>query len=132
MATYSYTAFSTEIPPIPLMPIQLRTPGLQPRITFDGQSILDTGSDCTLVPLPFLRQVNAQIAGRSIRIPVGGLQAIGIPYTVGIRFDHYVLDAVQVFGCPVEDIGELLIVGRDLMNFYRIEFDGQNSVFTIF
>lgn len=57
---------------------------------------------------------------------------LGIPYEVGLVFDSYEHSSFQVFGCSVEEIGELLIIGRDLMNHYRIEFNGQALTFTIF
>jgi hypothetical protein len=36
------------------MPLMIVTPGLEPELSFEFQSILDTGSDCTLVPFDFL------------------------------------------------------------------------------
>ncbi|GAP95301.1 hypothetical protein [Leptolyngbya sp. NIES-2104] len=132
MGTHQYTFLDSNIPPIPLLSVHLATPGLEPRRTIETQAILDTGSDCTLIPLPLLMQVNARIIGRSMRIPVAGNNAIAIPHLVGLQFDQYNLAGIEVFSCPIDDIGELLIIGRDLMNRYRIEFDGQNLAFTIF
>jgi len=131
VGTYNYTFLSPEIPAIPLISVQLTTPGQYRATQLECQAILDTGSDCTLVPIPLLVQVNAQIAGRSIRIPVGGSLTIGIPYYVGLIFDSYTHPVIRVFGCPVDDIGEILLIGRDLMNQYRIEFNGSNLTFTI-
>jgi len=132
VGTHQYTFLTPDIPPIPLLSVQLATPGIEPRRTIAAQAILDTGSDCTLIPLPLLMQVNARIMGRSIRIPVAGEKAIAIPHLVGLQFDQYRFAGVEVFGCSIDDIGELLIIGRDLMNRYRIEFDGQSLAFTIF
>lgn len=132
MGTHQYTVLSSDIPPIPLLSVQLKTPGLQPRRSIAAQAILDTGSDCTLVPLPLLMQVNARIIGRSIQVPIAGNNAIAIPHAVGLQFDQYSYAGLEVFGCSIDDIGELLIVGRDVMNLYRIEFDGQSLVFTVY
>lgn len=57
---------------------------------------------------------------------------IAIPHAVGLEFDQYRYAAFEVYGCSMDEIGELLIVGRDLMNRYRVEFDGQSLAFTIF
>ncbi|MBZ8180257.1 hypothetical protein [Oscillatoria salina] len=132
MGIYNYTFISPEIPAIPLIKVQLFTPGLTPTTKLDCEAILDTGSDCTLIPLPLLVQVNAQISGRAINIPVGGSKTIGIPHYVGMIFDNNSHPVLRVFGCPIDDIGEIILIGRDLMNQYRIEFDGVNLTFTIF
>lgn len=132
MKTYNYTFISNDIPPIPLIPIQLKEPDIFESKPAICEGILDTGSDCTLVPLPLLLQVKAKIGRNAVRIPVGGKIALGIPFEVGIIFDRYNYSRIQVFGCPVNEIGELLIIGRDLLNLHQIEFNGQNLTFTIF
>ena len=57
---------------------------------------------------------------------------LGIPYEVGLVFDSYEYSSFQVFACSAEEMGELLIIGRDLMNHHRIEFNGRDLTFTIF
>ena len=132
MATYPYTFVSDKVPQIPLISIQLKTPELNNPAIVNCEAILNTGSDCTLVPFPFLTKVQAKIAGTKINIPVGGSQTIAVPYYVGVAFDRYTIPVFRVFGCPQNDIGEISLIGRDLMNQYRIEFDGINLTFTIF
>jgi hypothetical protein len=34
--------------------------------------------------------------------------------------------------CSVDDIGEMALVGRDILNLYRVEFDAPNEVFAIY
>jgi hypothetical protein len=132
MGTYRYTYLSSEIPPIPIVPLELIKPGrFDGALSVVGQAILDTGSDCTLVPIPWLMQVQAQVADRSMRIPVGGQVTVAIPYEVGLRFDRHRHFVFRVYGCPVEEIGEMALVGRDLLNLYRVEFDGVAGVFSI-
>jgi hypothetical protein len=131
MATYRYTTLGTEIPPIPLMPLELVKPGRFESESIVGQAVLDTGSDCTLIPIPWLVQVQAQVADRAIKIPVGGRVSVAIPYEVGLRFSQYRHLVFRVYGCPVEDIGETALIGRDLLNLYRVEFDGTKGLFTI-
>jgi hypothetical protein len=132
MATYRYTRLGSDLPAIPIMPIELTTPGQTERQAIVGQGIIDTGSDCTLIPIPWLIQVNAQVADRLLRIPVGGRITPAIPYEVGLRFDRYRHLVFRVYGCPIEDIGDIALIGRDLLNLYRVEFDGAKSVFTIY
>jgi hypothetical protein len=131
MGTYRYTRLGSEIPPMPIMPLELIKPGRFEAESLVGQGILDTGSDCTLVPIPWLVQIHAQVADRALRIPVGGLATLAIPHEVGLRFDRYRHFVFRVYGCPVEDIGDIALIGRDLLNLYRVEFDGVKGIFTI-
>lgn len=114
------------------MPVTISTPGLNPMLNLETQGILDTGSDCTLIPFSFLAKVNAQVSDRAIQIPVGGKILLSVPYLVGLTFDRYTYSVHQVYGCPLESIGELLIIGRDILNLHRIEFDGTGQSFTVF
>jgi hypothetical protein len=132
VGTYSYTFVSAEIPALPLMGVQLKKPTSNSSISLDCQAILDTGADCTLVPIPFVTRVEGRALKNSVRIPFGGQMTLGIPYEVGLVFDSYSYSNFRVFACSVEEMGELLIIGRDLMNQHRIEFNGQNLTFTIY
>lgn len=131
MGTYRYTFISAEIPAIPILPIQIKTPNSS-AIVLKCQAILDTGSDATLIPIPFLVKVKAKAQKQLTRIPIGGNATIGISYQVGLTFGQFSYSKISVFGCPIDDSGELLIIGRDLMNLHRLEFNGQNLTFTIF
>ncbi len=95
-------------------------------------AILDTGSDCTLIPIPLLQRVNARIVGKAIRVPVCGVAASAIPYVVGMFFDQHHISALKVFGCAETDIDGMPLIGRDVMNRYRIEFDGPKLEFEVF
>lgn len=132
MSTYSYTFVSTTIPPIPLISVTLKSPRSNSNSSVKCQGILDTGSDCTLVPIPLLAKVQGKAKKGSVSIPFSGQMTLGILYEVGLVFDSYEHSSFQVFGCSVEEMGELLIIGRDLMNHHRIEFNGQALTFTIF
>ncbi|MDJ0650477.1 MAG: hypothetical protein QNJ60_17420 [Xenococcaceae cyanobacterium MO_188.B19] len=132
MGTYSYTFVSTANPPIPLISVTLKSPRSNSAPSVKCQGILDTGSDCTLVPIPLLAKVRGKPKKGSVRIPFSGQMTLGIPYEVGLVFDSYEHSSFQVFACSVEEMGELLIIGRDLMNHHRIEFNGQALTFTVF
>lgn len=132
MGTYRYTSLTANIPPTPIRPIQVGSPGTEERFSLNISAILDTGSDCTLIPIPLLQRVSAQITGNAIKIPVGGNVALAIPYAIALSFDQYKLAAFPVFGCSIPELGEVPLIGRDLMNGYKIEFDGPQGEFTIF
>ncbi len=133
MKTYNYTIISAEIPAIPLTSVQLSVPNQSTSTNLvDCQAILDTGADVTLVPLPFLMELKLKSAGFGKDIAFGDKKTIAIPYQVDFSFAQHNLLNFQVFGCPVNALGELVIIGRDVLNQYRIEFDGLNLKFTIY
>jgi hypothetical protein len=132
MTTHPYTPLSNQLPAIPILPLHLHPPATNPSSRHKIQGILDTGSDCTLIPIPDLIRVNARVIDRAIRVPVCGQNIIAIPYAVGITFDTNYLSACSVFGCSIEELGELSIIGRDLMNRYQILFNGSALEFTVF
>lgn len=132
MGTYSYTFVSTAIAPIPLISVTLKSPRFNSDSSIECQGILDTGSDCTLVPIPLVAKVKGKAKKGSVRIPFSGQMTLGIPYEVGLVFDGYEYSSFQVFACSAEEMGELLIIGRDLMNHHRIEFNGRDLTLTIF
>lgn len=132
MASYSYLDLGTEIPPIPMLPIEFWCPGLSGQLGLATQAILDTGSDCTLVPLDILMQVKARAVDRAIRVPVCGDLVLAVPYAVGMKFDRYEISSCIVLGCMGSAIEDTVILGRDVMRGYRIEFDGVRSLATIF
>jgi hypothetical protein len=49
--------------------------------------------------------------------------------TGGNRYRHFVF---RVYGCSVDDIGEMALIGRDILNLYRFEFDAPHEVFAIY
>lgn len=132
MGTYNYTFVSTAIPPIPLISLTLKAPNSNLSVSVKCAGILDTGSDCTLIPIPLIVSVRGKAKKASIRIPFSGRMVLGIPYEVGLIFDRYEYLSFPVFACSAEEMGELLIIGRDLMNYHRIEFNGQDLTFRIF
>lgn len=132
MSIYRYTKLEQTLPPIPVLQIQLMQPGAARKAGLVCSAILDTSSDCTLVPIALLQRVNAQIVDCAVHIPVGGVVAVAVPYVVGMTFDQYHLPALKVFGCAESDIGDTLLIGRDVMNRYQIEFNGPRLEFEIF
>jgi hypothetical protein len=132
VTTHPYTVLSPEIPSIPILQVALTLPGLESGNQLTALGILDTGSDCTLVPLPLLVRLTAKVAGRSLPISTSGIKTIGSPHYVGLWMSDRLCSPVKVFGCPEQEMGELSIIGRDVLNQYRIEFDGLNLTSTIF
>jgi hypothetical protein len=56
---------------------------------------------------------------------------MGIPVMVGLVFGQYELSKVCVYGVSSEEIGDLGLIGRDILNRFTIEFDGPGMQFEI-
>lgn len=74
----------------------------------------------------------APLGDRSLRIPVCGQLSLAIPYVVGLLFDKHRHLIFRVYGCSVDDIGDMALIGRDILNLYRVDFDAPNGVFAIY
>lgn len=107
MGTYNYTFVSTAIPPIPLISVTLQSPNSNLSLSVKCAGILDTGSDCTLIPIPLVTSVKGKAKKGSIRIPFSGKMALGIPHEVGLVFDRYEYLSFPIFACSAEEMGEL-------------------------
>ncbi|EAZ91421.1 pepsin/retropepsin-like aspartic protease family protein [Crocosphaera chwakensis] len=100
-----------------------------------SQGVLDTGSDCTLVPFSIISQLQAVklIRGRnaSVIYGVGKQKIIVVLYRVEISFNHSDFAKIKVYACPHSDTDGLIILGRNFLNRYRITFDGKTKRFLI-
>jgi len=61
---------------------------------------------------------------------MGGGNIKGIPCYVGLRIDGNLLPLIRVYGCPREDVKDMVIIGRDVLNQYCIQFDGPKEILT--
>ncbi|MDJ0600289.1 MAG: peptidase A2A retrovirus catalytic [Crocosphaera sp.] len=100
-----------------------------------SQGVLDTGSDCTLVPFSIISQLQAVklIRGRntSVIYGVGKQKIIVVPYRVQISFNYREFIKIKVYACPDSDTDGLIILGRNFLNRYCITFNGRSKTFLI-
>jgi hypothetical protein len=111
-------------PPIPVVILDLVTPdgaALIPGLT----GHLDTAADVTVIPLPYIGQLGLQ--------PVGQLSAQGFgghPYLLGVYQVRVEIHGVG--GILVDAVGhtseKFVLVGRDVLRYYRVTFDGPAGV----
>ena len=135
MGSYPYTKLGfirsgQEIPAAPVLKIAIMSPPWRS----DGKIVerdafIDTGSDITLIPLEVISQVEAKVIGISENLGgMGGGDIKGIPCYVGLRIDGNLLPLIRVYGCPREDVKDMVIIGRDVLNQYCIQFDGPKEI----
>ena len=132
MLNFSYTEVNGRSP-IPVVNLYLQNLDNPLLTTVADCSILDTGSDLTLVSFSLISKLQAKlISGKSL-VPFKGLsRAIeGIPYRVKVSFDNEKYFNVLVIAVGDCELNGETIIGRNILNRYVINLDGRNRVFTI-
>lgn len=60
---------------------------------------------------------------------VGGGTILGFACYVNLQLDQTLHRAIRVYGCQRDQLGDRVLVGRNVLNQCCIEFDGLNSTF---
>ena len=128
MACYPYVDLAEGIPPAPILKAILQPPDwAQFTKQYEADAFLDTGSDCTLVPLEVLSILDLKIVQMGVPIGgVGGGQITGFACYANIALAQYQFKAVRVYGCQGEFLSQRILIGRDVLNQCSIRFDGFN------
>ncbi len=126
MESFDYQTIKGIDSPISILPLRLQN--LETKTIIKTEGILDTGSDFTLVSPELINKLQPTSIGLHKSVQLQGIvdKAIvtGVPYIIGINIYNQVFDRVKVFCCANLDIGEYVLIGRNLLNRYRIIFDG--------
>lgn len=130
MGSYNYTSLGEGKPNAPLITVQLTSLDKTEPKKVNWRAFLDTGSDITLVPLDALVKIGAKFVRNVDVYGVGGNKTTVYASYVAFTMDNYTLPFVVVYGCPIEATGGDVIVGRDLLNQYCIQFDGLKQTFS--
>jgi hypothetical protein len=134
MLSFSYSEYNDEHP-IPIVELFLENPNNSFTSVISRPAILDTGADYTLLPLELVRDdlkllpVDSQ---KNIRFKGVGSHEFESPmFVIGFSFDNKNYIKVKVAALSRNIIGEEIIVGRNILNHYIINFDAPKLVFTI-
>jgi hypothetical protein len=112
-----------KAPPVPAVILTLSSP--DGSRTVSGVSAhLDTAADQTVVPLPILTQLGLQPFHFATAQGFGGTAyRLGL-YQVGLDIPGVARLVLSVLGHSNEPF---LLLGRDVLNLFRITFDGPNQ-----
>ena len=134
MSSYKYTILDNgNIPSAPILDIKIISLDQNNIKTITCSAFLDTGSDCTLIPLNFLAKIQAKVASGLTNIQVTGVGSRTVtvyPYYVSILIDKYTISLIKVYGCAVQDTNGIAILGRNILNQLCIKFNGKRETFT--
>jgi hypothetical protein len=133
LPVYSYLNLGEGIPAAPIFPIVVTPPDWVESIAqYPIDGFLDTGSDCTLVPLEVLSVLDLKILDRPITIAgVGGSRFQGFPCYLNIAIGDKSIQAIRAYGCSWDGLQQRVLIGRDVINRCYIELDGGKSTIAI-
>ena len=135
MESFDYKKLGETIPPSPIISIRLTAPDWLERSSgkfVDCEALLDTGADFTLIPLEMVSILQLEVIEFSVPIDgIGGGTAYGYGCYANFKLGQQSLRAIRVYGCERSLIGNLVIIGRNLMNECCFEFDGINQQLTL-
>ncbi len=133
MQQFDYINLGDGLPLAPMIDIKITPPDwMNNNEHCQIISFLDTGSDCTLIPLEIISILQLSIIDTSVQVTgIGGSQINGYPCYTNIWLGEKCVQAVKVYGCESERIEGRVLIGRDVLNQCCIEFDGINCQLTI-
>lgn len=115
MIVHSHEYDSSYDPAMPVIEIQIRRRANQPAITLTA--IVDSGADATLIPLRYLRQLEARKGQTKwLSGTAGGRYEVDL-YTLAVQVGEQQTHYLDVVGTEHQDE---IIVGRDLLNQYIV------------
>lgn len=120
--TYSYS--SLYHPPAPMLELELSWSERKDS-TVRINALIDSGSDVTLIPRVYLKQVGARRAGEARVRGLFGERQLAAAYYVNIQIGASQLEGMRVVG--VDDLSEALI-GRDILNHLIVTMNGLAQV----
>jgi predicted aspartyl protease len=135
MNYYSYTKISDNlvIPAAPILEILLTHPDASRQRQYILEAFLDTGSDCTLIPLEAVSILQLPLLKtRELVTGIGGGDTVGYACRASLELADLRFAGVMLIACEATLIGgaQRMIVGRDILNECCVKFDGKQQQFS--
>ena len=109
-----------RLPPLPVLDVWLAIPDSS---DWHGPytAMVDSGADLTIVPLAFLRQLNAPYLRRAtLRTQLSQRQSVGL-YEVDVRLGDLVFPGLDVAG---DIASNEILLGRNVLNRLDLRLEG--------
>lgn len=115
---------STHRPPIPAARVTLRSP--DGAVMIPGVlAFFDTAASGCVVPLALVRQLGVLPVRQAVVRGLGHAAASLDVYDVELEIPGVIVATVRAVGHPTEPT---TLIGRDVLNRFRVTFDGPNQV----
>lgn len=121
--THRFAYDQSKEPPAPMLPVLFGAPGSEESVLVS--SLVDTGADCTLVPVEIVRRLRLPLVDRLLVEGLGGAVRRAPVHAALIRFaGSRCLTRVIAFDTEA-------IIGRDLLNRVPLLLDGPRLMSSI-
>ncbi|MFO7537754.1 MAG: hypothetical protein R6X32_06800 [Chloroflexota bacterium] len=118
MSTFQYDL--SYDPSFPSADIILRNSNVSLSVVVEN-ALLDTGSDGTMIPIDYLRQIRATpISDARVRSHWGEWRSVQL-FVLDLQIENLTFPGVFAVG---DDQDEDVIIGRDVLNKLRLTLDG--------
>ena len=132
MLEFKYTVTKNNSP-IPAINFYFANPSNHILNYRDDCSILDTGSDVTIISYSIASKLSLKCIKRAEPLSFRGFGRtnVGVPYRILGSFDGKNYFSTKVFAISDDILNGEVIIGRNILNRYIITFDGLKLIFTI-
>jgi hypothetical protein len=132
---YPYRIISGEliVPPAPILQVALFNPVRDGDQRYELDAFLDTGADCTLLPLEAVSVLRLPFLGHRFPVQgVGGATATGFLCQAGMQLGEIHMPLLEILACEAIVLGGVnqMLIGRDVLNLCCIKFDGRRQQFS--
>lgn len=117
---YEQSFDHTTFPPSPSVSLQIAGPDVNDWLDIDAV-LLDTGADATIIPERLLSQIMAAEWDQARLRSQWGEYRVVFRYEIDLRIADRTFASILVVA---DDMGDEMIIGRDLLNRLRFLYDG--------
>jgi hypothetical protein len=117
------------VPPAPFAQVTLIRPGADSRLVELFPAQLDTAADCTVIPQDLVSQLDLQPTGSKLVQGFAGVIQQRTTFGVSLQFRGH--EQRVLLNCIADDAEPYVLIGRDMLNRFRIQFDGPDGVVQI-
>lgn len=135
MIHYPYRMISADpmVSLAPILRVELFNPVQDSDRLYEVDAFLDTGADCTLIPLEAVSILRLPFLGDRFPVEgVGGAMTTAFLCEVEIQFGEIRLPLLEILSCEAIVVGgtDQMIMGRDILNLCCVKFDGRRQQFS--
>ncbi|MDM8518929.1 retropepsin-like aspartic protease [Anaerolineales bacterium HSG6] len=114
-------------PPAPTITVRLAPPA-EPFQTTTIPALVDTGADASIVPFAYIEPLSLQADNRKYLRSQWGERRVVDTYMVDIEIGDLRFPFVEIIA---DELGDEVILGRNLLNKLRLTLDGPNELMRI-
>ncbi len=95
--------------------------------SFPEKGKIDTGASHTVIPDYLANTLHLKKTGESVVRTVSNMESTHYNYFVSIQIGNIQFDGFEVVAMPKEYV----LLGRDLINLWKLEIDGKTETYSI-